>query len=109
MVAVVNLMIKVTLQAVLEVAGVPQPLVHQVLGLLEATVVQAPPSPSQETPPHSRGEVGVQELASQARGAQGEGGPAVSFSLQTLPLVRPTLAVGAGEVSSVEHQVAPAL
>jgi hypothetical protein len=110
MVVVVNLTIKVQIKVVVVAAEVHQPLVHQVWELLEATAVLAPSSPSQARPPHMLGEVGAQESTPQAPGAQGEGGPAVSLRCPVLlPLVLPTLVVGAVGIISLEQQVAPAL
>jgi hypothetical protein len=110
MVAVAKLLYSLTFLVVVEAAGVHQPLVHQVWGLLEATVVLASPSPSQAPPPHTLGEVEVQELTLQAQVVQGEGGlevPLNSLDL-SLPLVYPTLVVGAGGIMPLEQQAAQA-
>jgi hypothetical protein len=88
----------------------PLPLVHQVRQVMEATVVLAPSSPSQAPPPHTLGEVGVRRKAAafQAVVGQGVGAKALSLRLFLVPLVLPTLVMGAG-VEYLEHQVAPAL
>jgi hypothetical protein len=112
-VAVVHLVYLFQPLVVAEAAGAHQPLVHQAWVGLEAaavTVVMASPSPSQAPPSHMLGEGGVQESAPQAQGEQGEGGPAVSLRCPVLlPLVLPTLVVGAGGIMPLEQQVAPAL
>jgi hypothetical protein len=93
---------------VVEAAGVQQPLVQMVWGLLEAMAVLASPSPSQAPPSHTLGEVGVQASTPQAQGVQGEGA-LEAHSLQLLPLVLPILVVVAVGIIQLEHQVAPAL
>jgi hypothetical protein len=110
MVAVVNDSPKVDFQVAAEAAVVHQPLVHQAWGLLGATVVMAPTSPFQAPPPHMLGEVGAQaqDPTQRAPGVQGEGAKAVPF-LQMLPLVHPTLVVGAGRDLTLEQQGALAL
>jgi hypothetical protein len=96
-------------QVLVEAAVVHQLLVHQAWVGLEAAAVLAPPSPSQAPPPHSLGEVGVQELTPQALGEQGEEGLEVAWLGGRrppfhLPLGRPTLAVVAGGALRLEHQ-----
>jgi hypothetical protein len=93
------------------VAEEPPPLVHQVRLSLEAMVVLAPSSPSQARPPRMLEEAGVQApgllVPLQASGEQGVGAKAGSLGFQLVPLVLPTLVVGAG-VGTLEDQVAPA-
>jgi hypothetical protein len=98
-------------QVLVGVAVVHQLLAHQAWVGLEAAAVLAPPSSSQAPPPHMLGEAGVEGSTPQALGVQGEEGLEVAWlgPQPHLPLVRPTLVVGAGEALKLEHQVAPAL
>jgi hypothetical protein len=97
------------------VAEGPPPLVGQARVLVEAMAVLAPSSPSQAWPPYTLGEAGVRptsmRLATSCQALEVQGGvaKAATFKVSSrLPLVLPTLVVGAG-LEIQEQQVAPAL